>query len=122
VAGIRTVPNRGEIWLIQFPTDPPEKAFRPVVIVSLNARNHSERANTVLAIPLSTSVHKMDHPSHMHLQVGETGLSADSIARAEDISVVKKESLLEPRSRLGALSHSRICQLAAMVKLAMGCV
>jgi mRNA-degrading endonuclease toxin of MazEF toxin-antitoxin module len=115
-------PLRGEIWFVQLPVDPPEKGRRPVVIVSLDARNRHERADTVLVIPLSTSIHKADHPTHFFLSAGETGLSEDSIARAEDITVVRKVNLQEPRSSLRILSHRRICELSEMVKIAMGCL
>jgi mRNA-degrading endonuclease toxin of MazEF toxin-antitoxin module len=114
-------PLRGEIWFVQLPVDPPEKGRRPVVIVSLDVRNRHERADTVLVIPLSTSIHKADHPAHLLLAAGETGLSEDSIARAEDVTVVRKTHLAEPRSRLRAVSNRRICELAEMVKIAMGC-
>ncbi len=119
-AGIK-LPLRGEIWFVQLPVDPPEKRRRPVVIVSLDARNRHERADTVLVIPLSTSIHKADHPTHLFLAAGETGLSEDSIARAEDVTVVRKSHLAESRSRLRTLSHHRICELSEMVKIAMGC-
>ncbi len=115
------MPSRGEIWFVQFPADPPEKGRRPVVIVSLEARNRHERAETVLVVPLSTSVHKAAHPTHLLLAARETGLPEDSIARAEDITVVRKVHLLEPRSGL-RVSHRRICELAEMVKIAMGCL
>lgn len=114
-------PVRGEIWFVQLPTDPPEKGRRPVLIVSHEARNRHERADTVLVIPLSTSIHKSDHPTHLFLPAGETGLSEDSIARAEDITVVRKVNLLAPRSGLHTASHRRICELSEMVKVAMGC-
>lgn len=114
-------PLRGEIWFVQLPVDPPEKGRRPVVIVSLDARNRHERADTVLVIPLSTSIHKADHPTHVFLAAGETGLPEDSIARAEDITVVRKANLVEPRSGLRNMSHRRICELSEMVKIAMGC-
>jgi len=114
-------PLRGEIWFVQLPVDPPEKGRRPVVIVSLDARNCHERADTVLVIPLSTSVHKADHPTHLFLAAGETGLSEDSIVRAEDVTVVRKTNLMEPRSGLRIMTHRRICELSEMVKIAMGC-
>ena len=114
-------PLRGEIWFVQLPVDPPEKGRRPVVIVSLDARNRHERADTVLVIPLSTSIQKADHPTHLFLAAGETGLSEDSIARAEDVTVVRKTNLVEPRSGLRTMSHRRICELSEMVKIAMGC-
>ncbi len=115
-------PSRGEIWFVHLPTDPPEKGRRPVIVVSSEARNRRDSADSVLVIPLSTSVHKADNPAHLLLFAGETGLDADSIARAGDITTIRKTQLVEPRSRLRALSDRRICELADMVKIAMGCI
>ena len=113
-------PLRGEIWFVQLYSDPPGKGRRPVVIVSINARNRHERADTVLVVPLTTSVHK-NAPTHVFLPAGETGLQSDSAARAEDITVVRKQSLIEPRGRLRQISDRRVCELASKVNLAMGC-
>lgn len=114
-------PLRGEIWFAQLPVDPPEKGRRPVIVVSLDARNRHPRADTVLVVPLSTSVHK-DAPTHILLPAGETGLQCESAARAEDVTTLRKASLVEPRSRLRTLSDRRICELAEKVAVAMGCV
>jgi mRNA interferase MazF len=114
--------SRGEIWFAQLPTDPPEKGRRPVIVVSSEARNRRDSADSVLVIPLSTSVHKADNPVHLLLFAGETGLTADSIARAGDITTSRKTQLVEPRSQLRTLSDRRICELAVMVKIAMGCI
>jgi mRNA-degrading endonuclease toxin of MazEF toxin-antitoxin module len=122
VATFKRVAVRGEIWFVQLPADPPEKGRRPVVVVSLDARNRHERADTVMVIPLSTSIHKADHPTHLLLTAGESGLSEDSIARAEDITVIRKVHLVESRSGLRTISHRRICELAEMAKIAMGCL
>jgi mRNA-degrading endonuclease toxin of MazEF toxin-antitoxin module len=113
--------SRGEIWFIQLPTDPSEKGRRPVIVVSSGARNSRDSADTVLVIPLSTSVHKAANPTHLLLLSGETGLLADSIARAEDISTVRKTQLIPPRAGLRIVSNRRICELSAMVKMAMSC-
>jgi mRNA interferase MazF len=113
-------PLRGEIWFVQLQTDPPEKGRRPVVVVSLDARNRHERADTVLVVPLTTSVQK-EVPTHVYLAAGETGLSADSAARAEDITVVRKTSLVEARGTLRRLSDRKVCELADRVRIAMGC-
>jgi mRNA-degrading endonuclease toxin of MazEF toxin-antitoxin module len=115
------VPLRGEIWYVELHTDPPGKGRHPVVIVSLDARNRHERAETVLVIPLTTTIHK-NVPTHVYLAPGETGLREPSAARAEDITVVRKESLQEPASGLCRLSSSRICEMARKVQAAMGCV
>jgi mRNA interferase MazF len=113
-------PLRGEIWFVQLPTDPPGKGRRPVVVVSLEARNRHDRADTVLVVPLTTSIHR-NTPTHVFLPAGETGLQSDSAARAEDITVVRKESLIEPRGPLRQLGDRRVCDLAAKVTMAMGC-
>ena len=42
-------------------------------------------------------------------------------ARAEDIVTVHKEGLAKPQGRLRQLSDSRVCELAAKVRIAMGC-
>ena len=114
------MPLRGEIWFVQLPLNPPEKGRRPVVIVSVDARNRHERADTVLVIPLTTSIHR-GAPTHVLLPAGETGLQEDSAARAEDVTVVRKLSLIEPQTRLRQLPDRRICELAAKVTIAMGC-
>jgi len=111
-------PRRGEIWFVKLPTDPPEKGHRPVVVVSTDARNLHEKANTVLVVPLSTTTARA--PTHIELTPGETGLGAVSTIRAEDISVVRKSSLLEPRHGLRALSEAMLRRIANAVTLAMG--
>ena len=113
-------PLRGEIWFVQLHSDPPGKGQRPVVVVSIDARNRHERADTVLVVPLTTSIHK-NVPTHAFLPAGETGLESDAAARAEDITVVRKQALLEPRAGLRRLSDRRVCELAAKVGLALGC-
>jgi len=90
------------------------------VVVSTAARNSNPRADTVLVVPFSTSIMK-DVPTHLYLSPGETGLEM-SVLAAENITVVRKQSLQEPRHRMRVLSDSRICELAEKVKIAMGCV
>lgn len=118
---LHRMPSRGEIWFAQLATDPPQKGRRPVLIVSSEARNRHAKADTVLVAPLSTSVHKADSPTHLLLLGGETGLQEDSIVRAEDITTIRKASLIEPRLGLRTVSDRRICELAVMVRIAMGC-
>ena len=113
-------PGRGEIWFVELPTDPPGKGPRPVVIVSVDGRNRNGRADTVSVAPLTTSIQR-NVPTHIYLPTGETGLLEDSCVRAEDITVVRKVTLREPRSRLRRLTHSRICEIANAARIAMGC-
>src|SRR5579859_3137971 len=77
-------PQRGEIWYVHLPTDPADKSERPVVIVSMEARNAHERAHTVLVVPLSTTPARL--PSHISVGPGESGLSEPSTIQAESIT------------------------------------
>jgi mRNA-degrading endonuclease toxin of MazEF toxin-antitoxin module len=113
-------PRRGEIWFIKLPTGPPEKGIKPVLIVSVDARNRNDRAHMVLAVPLTTSIHK-DVPTHIVLTAGETGLRADSAAKAEDITVVRKTNLIRPRSGPRQIAGARICQIGRAAQIAIGC-
>ncbi len=112
-------PLQGEIWFVKIPTDPPEKGIRPVVVVSIDARNRHEKASTVLVVPLTTTIHK-EVPTHVYLSTGETGLLENSSARAEDITVVSKERLEPPRQGLRTLSRTRIAEIADKIRIAMG--
>ena len=111
-------PRRGEIWFVRMPSDPSDKNSRPVVVVSLDARNQHPRASTVLAVPLSTTLRGLD--TQVRLEPGETGLAEASEAQAENITTVRKESLVPSRSRLRTLSASRLREIARGVVLAMG--
>jgi mRNA-degrading endonuclease toxin of MazEF toxin-antitoxin module len=113
------LPYRGEIWFAKMPTDPPEKGPRPVIVVSVDSRNRHERADTILVIPLTTTLRESE--THLRLEPGETGFSESCAARAEDVAVISKKSLLAPRHQLRRLSHQRICELASLVRIAMGC-
>ena len=110
-------PGRGELWFAVMPTDPEGKTSRPVAVVSMNARNKNPRANTVLVVPLSTSLPRL--PTHIELPPGETGLER-SILRCEDLTVMKKEWLRRPTTSLRPLSEARMRQVGMMVLLAMG--
>lgn len=90
-----------------------------MVVVSRDARNLNPKANTVLVVPLSTSVTR-DVPTHLYLAPGQTGIEG-SVLKAEDVTVVRKSSLVEPRSKLRNLSNSQVCELAEKIKIAMGC-
>ncbi len=113
-------PQRGEIWFVRVPSDPPDKSPRPVVIVSTDARNRHERATTVLAVPLSTTLR--DSPTHIRLLPGETGLAEPCEIQGENIFTVRKESLERSRTPLIRLSETKLRQVATCVVSAMGFV
>ena len=120
-ASLARYPLRGEIWWTHFPTDPPEKGRRPVVIVSTDGRNCHPRSNTVLVIPLSTSIQN-SRPAELFLRSGETGLREDCVAQADNICTVRRADLHEPVQGHRAFTSRQICRLADLVRVAMGCV
>lgn len=73
----------------------------------------------MLVVPLTTSIMK-NVPTHVYLSSGETGLE-ESALKAEDITVLPKNWLREPRQRLRVLSNHRICELLEKIRLAMDC-
>lgn len=79
-------PQRGEVWLVDFPDDP---KTRPALIVSPDARN--QFANSVLAVPITTNLRPA--PTHLLLPAGQGGLSFDSMARCENVSYIHKSRL-----------------------------
>jgi mRNA-degrading endonuclease toxin of MazEF toxin-antitoxin module len=110
-------PQRGEIWSARMPGDPPDKRARPVLIVSTDRRNFHPRANTVLAIPLSTTL--TDFPNHIRLLPGETGLPEASELQPENIAAVPKANLIRwPGTR--KLGEKTIRLAARYVVFSMG--
>ena len=84
-------PKRGELWFVKFPSGPPENNPRPVGVVSLDARNQHPRAETLLVVPLLTTLR--DSPTHISLQLGETGLGEPCDIQAENFSTIRKQTL-----------------------------
>ena len=110
-------PRRGQIWFAVLPTDPPGKRARPVLIVSSDGRNVHPRANTVLIVPLSTTL--TDIPIHVRLQPGETGLAEISELQPENVSIVRKETI-RPFPPTRTLGEKILRMVARNVVLSMG--
>lgn len=111
-------PRRGEIWFIRLASDPPDKGPRPIVIVSPDGRNQHPRATSVLAVPLSTTL--SEHPWHVRLSTGDTGLEEASEARGENITVVVKKALIPAKVGLRTLNAATLRRIAAAVVRGMG--
>lgn len=113
-------PFRGEIWFVPFPSDPPGKLDRPVVIVSPDARNQHPRADTVLVVPFSTTIRPS--PTHITLQPGETGLANVCDIQAESITTIRKETLQRPKAGIRRLSETQVRAIARCVLNALGVI
>ena len=70
------IAKRGEIWIANL-GDPPQRHW--VLIVSLDARNKSDRTDSVLIIPFGSK--GAEGPTTMLLQPGESGLPRPSWAQ-----------------------------------------
>jgi mRNA-degrading endonuclease toxin of MazEF toxin-antitoxin module len=82
-------PRRGEIWTGNV-VEPPARHL--VLTVSLNARNESNRVNSVLVVPFSST--GVEGPTVLRLPAGETGLPFESYLKAHFISTLPKSWLL----------------------------
>lgn len=71
---------------------------RPAVVVSADLLNEGP-AGVVIVVPLTTA--RRDLPSHVELEVGDTGLDAVSYAKCEDIKSISERRLV---TRLGVTS------------------
>jgi mRNA-degrading endonuclease toxin of MazEF toxin-antitoxin module len=110
LTGSSRAPRRGEIWLAN--TGGKRHA---VVVLSLDERNGSDRASTILTVPFGSA--GGEGPTVAHLEPGETGLPAPSFLKAHFISVMEKKDLIERLPR--ALSNRRLRELVAMVNRAI---
>jgi mRNA-degrading endonuclease toxin of MazEF toxin-antitoxin module len=104
-------PRRGEIWR----ADLGDGQKHAVVVVSLDARNLSERTTSVLVIPFGS--YGAPGPTSVRMEPGETGLPEPSFLKAHFIQVLPKARLFERLPRV--LSGSQMRQVVLMVRRAI---
>jgi len=94
------MPRRGEIWTANLGS-PPIRHW--VLVVSLDERNLSDRRDSVLIVPLSSS--GPEGATVIQLPPGETGLQGPSYVKGHFIQTLPKRSLLTREQRIlyGAL-------------------
>ena len=109
--GVSPFPRRGEIWAAKI-GDPPLRHW--VLIVSLDARNRSERVNSVLIVPFGSAGY--EGPTSLRLEPGETGLPAPSYLKGHFITTLAKDRLLRREGR--SLSSSRMRFVSEMIRRA----
>ena len=112
-------PRPGEIWFVNIPPAPLKKNSRPIVTVPTDAKNRHERATTVLAVPLSTTL-RDNVPTHIRLQPGASGLRETCEVQGENILTVRKDPLHRPKAPLVKLSEGKLRQIAVCVVKALG--
>jgi len=105
-------PSRGEIWTANL-GDPPRRHW--VLVVSLDARNRSERVESILIVPFGSM--GAEGPTTLKLDPGETGLPAASYLKGHFVTTLPKARLVKPEPR--RLSSSRMREVVAMVNRAI---
>ena len=100
-------PRRGEIWTAQLGS-PATRHW--VLVVSLDARNLSERVDSVLIVPFGSQ--GLEGPTTVRFEPGETGLPGVSWVKGHFISTLKKTLLGERMPRALSGSKMRAVSLA----------
>ena len=85
------------------------------LIVSLDQRNASERANSLLAVPFGS--YGATGPTSKRMEPGETGLPEASFLKAHFIQVVEKTSLIEKLPR--TLTMRQMKEVVLMINRAI---
>src|SRR4051794_893150 len=104
-------PRRGEIWIARLQGQQPRHW---VLVVSINQRNLSENALTVLVVPFASRI--AETPTTIVLPPGETGLPGPSCLRGHFITTLPKSLLIESTRR--TLSTLRMRQISSLIRRA----
>jgi mRNA interferase MazF len=107
--------RRGDVYSVRLdPVEGSEQGgSRPVIVVSRNSINAS--SPTVLAIPCTSyRPGKRVYVTQVLIYAPEGGLSADSIALAEQVRILSKSRFGEYRGSLSIASMSKISTALAL--------
>jgi len=102
-------PKRGEIWAADL-GHPAQRHW--VLIVSLNARNASDRIDSILIVPFGSA--GAEGPTSLRLEPGETGLPGTSYLKGHFITTLPKARLVARHAR--ALSERRMRQAVDAIR------
>ena len=102
-------PRRGEIWTANL-GNPPIRHW--VLVVSLDGRNLSDRRDTVLIVPLSSS--GPEGATVVPLPPGETGLPGPSFVKGHFIQSFLKRGLIDRERRV--LSNTRMREVVMAIR------
>ncbi|MBI3646469.1 MAG: type II toxin-antitoxin system PemK/MazF family toxin [Acidobacteriales bacterium] len=103
------LPRRGEIWTANL-GNPPVRHW--VLVVSLDARNLSERRDTVIVVPLSSR--GPESATVVALPAGESGLPGPSYVKGHFIQTLPKQGLISRERRV--LSNTRMREVVLAIR------
>ena len=109
-------PRRGEVWLINFgkAVGREQAGRQPSVVVSADLLNEGP-SGVIVVVPLTTA--RRDLPSHVEIDVGESGLDDVSYAKCEDVKSVSERRLV---SRLGVFSPDTMFAIGRTLRFLLG--
>ena len=111
-------PKIGEIYLMNFSGHGSEQSgWRPGVVFQNNTCN--KHSPNIIALPLTSSLKKLDQPTHVLLKAEDTELLKDSIVLCENPQRMSKESL---GNYITTLSDSYIEKIAIANLLATSAI
>lgn len=112
------IPQIGEVYLMMFGGSGSEQSgWRPGVIFQNNVGNaHSPN---VIALPLTSSLKKMNQPTHVVISAADSGLRKDSMVLCENPERMSKERLGQ---YITTLSEEYMKQIAEANLLATGAI
>jgi mRNA-degrading endonuclease toxin of MazEF toxin-antitoxin module len=103
------LPRRGEIWTANL-GNPPMRHW--VIVVSVDSRNLSEHADTILTVPFGSA--GAESPTCFSIPPGESGLPGHSWVKAHFIATLPKRRLIERLPR--ALSTRRMREVCLAIR------
>lgn len=108
----------GDVYLMKFGGQGNEqRGWRPGVVFQNNLGN--EFSPNIIALPLTSSLKKLDMPTHVYVSADETGLIKDSVVLCENPERMSKDRL---GSYLTTLPKEYIAKIAVANLLASSAI
>lgn len=109
---------QGDVWWADLPEPAGSAAGyrRPVLVIQGPALNRSRR-NTVVCVPLTSSLRQAEDPCHVLLTAEDTGLERDSVAITSQILTVDRAELTD---RVGRLEVDRLAAVLRGIDRVLG--
>lgn len=114
----RIQPRIGDVYMVQFDgTGSVQRGFRPAVVFSNNVGNtHSPN---VIVLPLTTSMKKVNQPTHVVIEASACGLRYTSMVLCENPQSVSKSMLTHFIAHLCDSTMARIAAAHLMASAAI---
>ena len=109
--------KQGEIWMVDFgvPTGPEQAGQRPAILLQDDA--FTSALTTVIVLPLTTNLKRLNLPTTLLIPAGEAGLTQNSVVLCHQVQARGKARLI---SKLGELSAERFAEVQDCLLNALG--